>query len=152
MKKYVFDLDNTLVYTNLLNNKAYNYALKRLGYGELSGIERITRSIVFRNYSLSDEEKKKLIEYKQDFFVNNLDMVGINHKLIVYLKTLSKYDCILWTSADEQRVVAIIKWLAIDNCFSWIFYSKKTNAEEDIERICKFFNCNRSDLCLFDNL
>lgn len=122
-----------------------------------------------RGYSIEDLEKVraekaekrggfdkkillKLIEYKQDYFVNNLDMVGINHKLIVYLKTLSKYDCILWTSADEQRVVAIIKWLAIDNCFSWIFYSKKTNAEEDIERICKFFNCNRSDLCLFDNL
>lgn len=31
MKRHVFDLDNTLIYTDLLNNDSYNYALNLLG-------------------------------------------------------------------------------------------------------------------------
>ena len=74
-KKYVFDLDNTLVYTNSLNNESYNYALRLLGKSYLTEIKRITRNVVFQKYNLSVDEKKRLIEYKQNYFLKNIKLL-----------------------------------------------------------------------------
>jgi beta-phosphoglucomutase-like phosphatase (HAD superfamily) len=151
MKKYVFDLDNTLVYTNSLNNESYNYALRLLGKSYLTEIKRITRNVVFQKYNLSIDEKKRLIEYKQNYFLRNINKISINNDLINFLRSLNPNDCVLWTSAEEQRVVAILKWLQIENCFLQVFYSKKIDKLSDIKKICTIFSCKINDLKIFDD-
>ena len=66
MKKYVFDLDNTLVYSNSLNNESYNYALRLLGKSYLTEIKRITRNVVFQKYNFLP---KPFPPYKKSFLL-----------------------------------------------------------------------------------
>lgn len=69
MKRYVFDLDNTLIYTDSLNNDSYNYALSLQGLAPINDCKRITRDIVFKKYpNLNNVQKNKIIELKQEYF------------------------------------------------------------------------------------
>ena len=56
MKKYIYDLDNTLVYSNYLNNYSYNYALKVKGIHPVNGYERITRDVIIKKYPELDDK------------------------------------------------------------------------------------------------
>lgn len=38
--KYLFDLDGTLIHSDVLNNDAYNYALEKFGYPQIISPER----------------------------------------------------------------------------------------------------------------
>ena len=73
MRYYVFDLDNTLVFTDALNNEAYNFVLKKFGLSEIRNVERITREVVFQKYPEVEKWKDEIIALKQNFFLNNLE-------------------------------------------------------------------------------
>lgn len=67
--KHIFDLDNTLVYTNEANNDAYNMALIQFGMKPIEGVERITREIVFEKYSnLTDLQRYQIVKKSKNYF------------------------------------------------------------------------------------
>lgn len=68
MKCYVFDLDNTLVFTDVLNNEAYNFVLKKFGLSEIRYVDRITREIIFQKYPCIEKLKDEITALKQFFF------------------------------------------------------------------------------------
>jgi len=79
MKRYIFDLDNTLVYTDSLNNDSYNYALKKLGLASINDCKRITRDVILSKYpELNSFQKNEIIELKQKYFMNNLKRTSPN--------------------------------------------------------------------------
>ena len=148
----VFDLDNTLVFTDKLNNESYNFALTKIGKKRIIDIKRITRDIVYSRYELTANEKQQLIKTKQQYFVNNLSKIEINDGLLAKLKKLDPNECILWTRAEKVRAEAILEYLQIGNCFSKVFYSLKHDLESDVKTICSFFNCNTEDLIFYDDI
>lgn len=152
MKISVFDLDNTLVFTDRLNNESYNFALAEIGKERMDGIERITRNIVYSIYDLTDDEKHRLIKMKQEYFVNNISKIELNDYLISKLRKLDSSKCVLWTRAEKVRAEAILKYLHIDDCFAKVFYSHKDYLESDIKTICSFFNCKKEDLIFYDDI
>ena len=93
----VFDLDNTLVFTDMLNNESYNFALTKIGKERIVDVKRITRNIVNSVYELTDDEKQQLIKTKQEYFDNNISKIELNEGLILKLKELDSSKCILWT-------------------------------------------------------
>ncbi len=151
MYKYIFDLDNTLVFTDDLNNEAYNYALKFLGKERISDVKRITREIVFSKYNLTKSEKKDLVKLKQAYFADNINKINKNEDLLNLILELGPAECILWTKADECRVNAILEYLNLNDAFSWVLYSKKTDTEKDIEKICRHFKCAESQLKFYED-
>lgn len=153
-KKYVFDLDNTLIYTDCLNNYSYNYALKCYGLAPINYFKRITREIVFKNYpQLTDVQKDRIVNLKRYYFINNLHITKGNDLLIKMLKSKSKSNCILWTSAERIRVKAILEYYNINKLFKNIFFSSKTNIIYDLNKICKLHNCKSEQLVFYeDNL
>ncbi len=151
MYKYVFDLDNTLVFTDELNSEAYNYALSILGKERIKNVGRITRDIVCSRYDLTNQEKKILVEIKQKYFIDNIDKTKANADLINLLSSLKSSECILWTSAEECRVNAILNHFNLTNVFSYVFYSKKTDIKYDLEKICQYFQCTKSQLKFYEN-
>ena len=151
MKRYVFDLDNTLVYTDSLNNEAYNFALRQQNREEINNVKRITRENVFSRYILSENQQKRLISEKQQYFIRHLDQLVKNEKLIRFIKSVSPQVCVLWTRAEVIRVEAILEEIQLKDHFSRIFYSKKNNIQEDLQEICEYFNCNKKDLVLYDD-
>ena len=137
MIKYIFDLDNTLVYTDELNNEAYNYALKVLNKDTIDIDSRITREIVFLKIKLNEDEKKTILKIKQEYFIENIKKLKLNEQLISFLKSQNPEDCILWTKADKNRVEAILNYFDLKKYFIWIFYSDKTNIINDINFMTK---------------
>ena len=90
----VFDLDNTLVFTDKLNNESYNFALTKIGKERIVDVKRITRNIVNTVYELTGDEKQQLIKTKQEYFVNNISKIELNEDLISKLKELDSSKCI----------------------------------------------------------
>lgn len=153
-KKYVFDLDNTLIYTDYLNNDSYNYALKYYGLSPINNYKRITRDIVFKNYShINNIQKDEILKLKKEYFINNIHMTSANDSLIRILKSLNRNNCILWTSADKTRVKALLEYYRINRLFKNIFFSNKVDVVHDIKKICKLHECKLEQLFFYeDNL
>lgn len=152
IQKYVFDLDNTLIYTDRLNNDSYNHALKCQGLCTINGIQRLTREIVFRNYpNITDLQKSEIINLKYEYFINNLHVTEVNEYLVKLLKSQEKNDCILWTSAEEKRVKAILEYYNMNNLFKDIMFSSKTDILTDVEKICELYSCKLNQLLFYDD-
>lgn len=151
MYKHIFDLDNTIVFTDELNSEAYNYALSQLGKEHILNVGRITREVVYSQYGLTDYEKKILVEIKQKYFLNNLKKIKTNVDLISLLLRLRPSECILWTSAEDCRVKAILNYLNLTNAFSYVFYSKKASIKDDLKSICQYFQCPKSHLKFYED-
>lgn len=150
--RYVFDLDNTLIMTDELNNISYNYALAQFGMQPIETSTRITRSIVFANYpSLIDLQREKIIALKQNYFIDNINLTYLNTRLITLLRSKETAHCILWTSADEERVSALLRYYDLEKHFANIVYSEKRMLGDDINKICEVFNCNSASLLFFED-
>lgn len=83
--KYIFDLDDTLIYSTALNNDAYNYALEKFGYPRINTSKRLTRE---KLKFISSEKLKKIIEEKQKYFTGEWlsYRVILNSELIERIK------------------------------------------------------------------
>lgn len=152
MKGYVFDLDNTLIYTNLLNNNSYNHALNSVGLESIVDCKRITRDIIFSRYpNLNSIQKNIIIELKQRYFINNLKYTFPNKPLIQILENKNPKLCILWTSANKSRVLSILDYYKIRNEFKVILYSNKNQVIYDIVKICESLECDLKDLIFYED-
>ena len=152
MKMYVFDLDNTLIYTDLLNNYSYNYALNKFGLASIIDCKRITRDIVFSKYpDLNNIQKNEIIELKQKHFVNNLKVTSPNTSLVQFLEVQNVELCMLWTSADETRVSAILEYYKISNAFKNVMFSNKAEVIKDIEKIRELLECGFENLIFYED-
>lgn len=150
MYKYIFDLDNTLVFTDKLNSEAYNYALDSLGKENINDVKRITREVVFSKYYLTENEKKKLLDLKRRYFIDNITKIQKNDELLFLLSGINSSDCLLWTSAERCRVEAILRYLNLFSAFSFILYSDKKNIKNDLDSICRHFKCQKSSLKVYE--
>lgn len=149
---YIFDLDNTLIYTDSLNNDSYNYALKKLGLVTINDCKRITRDVVFKKYpEVNKLQRNEIIELKQKFFINNLDNTRENASIVQTLESKNIELCILWTSADESRVVAILEHYKICNRFKKILFSSKLEVANDVKKICEILNCGFEQLIFYED-
>lgn len=151
-ERYVFDMDNTLIMTDKLNNISYNYALDQLGMHMIEGNTRITRSTIFANYpELTDLQKDKIIAIKQRYFAENINFTSPNVSLIKLLQSKEAAHCILWTRSDKERVLTLLKYYDLKKHFTNIVYSEKRLLGDDINKICDVFNCNSESLVFFED-
>lgn len=151
-KRFVFDLDNTLVFTDELNNFSYNRALYAFNGETINGYKRITRKVVRAEFkSLNEKELETIISNKQEHFVDNLHLCVVNIKLLDFLKNTNPAHCVIWTSADQNRVEAILNHYKLTALFQKIVYSTKEIINEDITTLCNLFNCNKNNLVVFED-
>ena len=150
--RYVFDLDNTLIFTNELNNDSYNYALTQLKLMPITTCKRITRDVVFNNYPhLSEPQKNLIVKLKQEYFIKNIYCTTPNTNLIYLLQSTNPAYCVLWTSADKDRVKGLLSHYKLENNFISIIYSRKRKVSEDIGKICEIFGCTSKQLFFFED-
>jgi beta-phosphoglucomutase-like phosphatase (HAD superfamily) len=150
MKNYVFDLESTLFFTNRLNTLCYNEILKRL---KLSPIEkeRVTRSDLINLYpDLNEGQIDIIIKEKQKLFVENMNKISPNIKLISILKELSKNQCILWTHSDKKKARHILRYFNIEDKFRKII-DKTDNISLDIENIRVIFSCKPNEIEFYED-
>ncbi len=150
--RYVFDLDDTLIMTTELNNTSYNYALTKLSIPPIIASTRITRDVVFNNYSnLTELQKNEIVKLKQFYFMENIHCTRPNTRLIELLQSKNAEHCVLWTSADKNRVKGLLMHYKLENHFITIMYSSKQKLNEDIIKICNVLNCTKKQLFFFED-
>jgi len=109
---------------------------------------------VFKCYPyLSARQKDAIVGLKQQYFFDNVKNTQPNTDVLNILNAQSTEYCILWTSAEKGRVQALLNHYNIINKFKEILYSEKNDIVQDIDSICKLFDCKPHNLMFYeDNL
>ena len=108
---HILDIDNTLFFTNDLNNKAYIFALSLSGLKALAPCKRITRTVVASWYpSLTNAEMIDIVQMKQTYVSENLHLISINEELYQLLQEVNANMVGLWTAADPSRIEKILDY------------------------------------------
>lgn len=148
----VFDLDNTLIMTDELNNRAYNHALGLFGLSPLESQKRITREYIRKIFPfLSDFMLMRIVKEKQRFFLANLHIAKLNESVVRLLKNAEKKSCVLWTKAEYGRAVSLLRYHNLFDLFAFVLVSPKEFVREDINTICQKMHCTKEDLFFWDD-
>ena len=150
---HIFDIDNTLFFTNELNNKAYIFALSSLGLKALVPCKRITRTVVSLWYPfLTDEDLTAIIQLKQTYVNENLHLVSINNDLYRFLQEIERNKVGLWTAADPGRIQKILDYTDITN-YTYIRFSDKSQEDicHGIKEFWHIFKCEKDQLCFYED-
>ena len=150
---HILDIDNTLFFTNDLNNKAYIFALSSLGLKALTPCKRITRTVVASWYpSLTNTEMNDIIRMKQTYVSENLHLISINVDLHQLLREVGPNMVGLWTAADPIRIKKILDHNNITN-YTCIRFSDKSQDDicHGIQEFCHVFHCEKDQLCFYED-
>ena len=150
---HILDIDNTLFFTNDLNNKAYIFALSSLGLKALTPCKRITRTVVASWYpSLTNTEMNDIIRMKQTYVSENLHLISINVDLHQLLREVGPNMVGQWTAADLIRIKKILDHNNITN-YTCIRFSDKSQDDicHGIQEFCHVFHCEKDQLCFYED-
>lgn len=150
---HILDIDNTLFFTNDLNNKAYIFALSSLGLKALTPCKRITRTVVASWYpSLTNTEMNDIIRMKQTYVSENLHLISINVDLHQLLREVGPNMVGLWTAADPIRIKKILDHNNITN-YTCIRFSDKSQDDicHGIQEFCHVFHGEKDQLCFYED-
>lgn len=150
---HILDIDNTLFFTNDLNNKAYIFALSSLSLKALTPCKRITRTVVASWYpSLTNTEMNDIIRMKQTYVSENLHLISINVDLHQLLREVGPNMVGLWTAADPIRIKKILDHNNITN-YTCIRFSDKSQDDicHGIQEFCHVFHCEKDQLCFYED-
>ncbi len=151
-KKYIFDLDNTLVFTDKLNTKAYNFALNKVGLACITNVKRITKDTVREKFpQISNISINKIVKIKQKYFRKHIAIATLNENVVKELFVKDARDCFLWSSAEKRRVKFMLKHYCLKKYFYKIIFSDKKDISRDIVRITQLANCCNEDLTFYEN-
>lgn len=147
---HIFDLDNTLVYTDQANHDAYNEALRKEGLEPIVSAGRVTRETVRSAYpDLTSIRIQRIISRKQMFF--SLEKTFVNAPLLRYAKEQGRNHCLVWSSADYGRACSLMKYHSLDMYFFDIHFSKKINIAQEFEELAQRFSIERQDVIVYED-
>ena len=152
---YIFDLDNTLIYSDAANNLAYKEAVRNVVNSDLQ-IDggRITRSdIAARFPNMSAALLSKIIAAKERLYPQFFDRTLLNPALLNILKHLAANQkrTILLTYGGQNRVAQLLEYYGIGKYFSEKYF------KEDFGKISKYkfatdvLALNSQKIVLFEN-
>lgn len=120
---FVFDLDNTLIETNLANNKSYKEAIRQVADVniEISPTQRFTREKLSSSLKdLSKEKLSEIINLKEKLYTRYMNVSVLNKDLYTLLRILYTGDneTILLTNSREKRAKELCSYYNLSNYFS----------------------------------
>ena len=148
--KHIFDMDNTLVYTDEANNEAYNTALEKMGMVPLRGEMRITREIVLNAYPmLTAEEIKRIVETKKSCYC--VEKTYVNEELLQYVRGRERENCFIWSCANRERAFSLMDYHGMDGLFSNIYFSPKADICREYKEMIRYFDIENEDITVYED-
>lgn len=150
----LFDLDGTLLDTDMANNCAYEYALRKItgrsDYSALRGLQRITRKDVAAINSINAETLESIINVKQYYYGFLLSYGGITPFITedILKRHYQRNNCYLVTSANNERTQKLIEHYQLRQYFKNIIY---TDSNDKYNNITAKIGVNASQIILFEN-
>lgn len=162
---FVFDLDNTLVKTNLANNNSYKDAISLVTNIdiEINSRRRFTRKDLKKClYYLPNNQFSKIIDIKEKIFINHISCTALNYNLYTILRALniSGNETLLLTNCHRIRALQLCSHYNLSHYFSNQFffedYSENkyhflTQKGYDLDSIILFENDRHSAHCAIEN-
>lgn len=148
----LFDLDGTLLDTNLANNEAYKYALWKVtgksDYWQLSNLRRITRQDIAKLPEITSQMLEEIVQYKKNTFryKKEYTFLYITHEI---LKRHSHYTrCYVISTADRERVLLLAQYYQLDRFVKDYIFADAENKYQDIASKLKVYP---SKIVLFED-
>lgn len=137
---FFFDMDGTLVDTNLANFLSYRKAIQfvtnsdhNLTHNPEKRFNRSTLKNAIPN--LSEPEYESIIQKKEECYVDFLHEMKLNTKIADILSKYSKTNkTFLVTNCRKERALATLNYFGLADKFSQIFYRQFTNNDEKINK------------------
>ena len=128
-KIFVFDLDNTLVETDIANNLSYMDAINTILNANITWDfnSRFTRDRLYSLFpNLPQELYNSVIETKNERFNAHLKETTLNTNLVKVLSLLHYNGCttILLTNCHKERAMSICHHFGISNLFSVKYFAE----------------------------
>jgi FMN phosphatase YigB (HAD superfamily) len=147
----LFDLDGTLLDTNLANNESYRYAIWKVtgkNYPELSNLKRVTRKDVATLPGITSEMLEQIVQIKKNSFWYNREYTYplITHEILKQ-KSVNT-PCYIISSADKERVQQLARYYQLDRFVKGYIYA---DPEDKYCDIASKLNVNPSDIILFED-
>lgn len=147
---HIFDLDNTLVYTDRANCDAYNEALRREGLEPITAAGRITRETVrFAYPEMADVQLQRIITGKQALFSPKKTVLNV--PLLEYAKEQGRDRCLIWSSADYGRACSLMVYHNLKAHFFDVYFSPKTDIPRELELLVRRFLLNPGNLVVYED-
>ena len=150
---HIIDIDNTLIYTDVLNTKGYLHGLASKGLAPLETVQRITRDSIRDWYpELSETEIAEIVAAKQQYVNDHVQVSRLNDSIAEVLATQGVSQCALWTAAHPKRIQALLDFHGITG-YKHIRYSNKSaeDVKEAIPYFCQVFSCQPCELCFYED-
>ena len=153
-RTYVFDLDNTLVKTDMANNLSYKEAIWNITGVDIKikPNQRFTRNLLYDNFEcLPKNTLNKIIDTKNSLFFNYIEKTILNNNLTQLLRILSENDneTILLTNSHKNRALRLCSYYNINNYFTQMFFLEDytTNKYDHLETV----GYDKTSVILFEN-
>ena len=152
---YIFDLDNTLIYSDTANNLAYKEAVRNVIHKDLdikSG--RITRGDIASHYpNLTATQLSKIIKEKEKSYAKYFDFTLLNVALLNILKQLSSANqrTILMTYSGSERACQLLEFYGIDKYFSEKYYKEDFGNKSKYKFANEILSIDSRKIVLFEN-
>lgn len=147
----VFDLDGTLIDTDMANNLSYKKAVYDiLGYQIAEGCKRLTRETIQLMFNIDSYTMQKIIADKECLFPNYLNRTSTlsGYYLLRHLKAPS---VILLTNARQRRAKLLLDYYNLHNSFSRIYYREDYSGISKFEYLIQTVGINSTGVILFEN-
>ena len=151
---FVFDLDNTLVETDLANNLSYMDAISEVLGVHISWDKsrRFTRNQLYSIFpNLPKEVYDSIIMVKNELFNSHMSETTLNMNLVKVLQWLHDkgFVTLLLTNSHRARALSICEYYDISPLFSETFFAedKKETKYELLEKN----GYEKSSVVLFEN-
>lgn len=137
---FFFDMDGTLVDTNLANFLSYRKAIQFVTNSDHNLThnpeKRFNRSALKNAIpNLSEPEYESIIQKKEECYVDFLHEMKLNTKIADILSKYSKTNkTFLVTNCRKERALATLNYFGLADKFSQIFYRQFTNNDEKINK------------------
>jgi phosphoglycolate phosphatase-like HAD superfamily hydrolase len=135
-----FDMDGTLVDTNLANFLSYKKAIisvtKSNHYLTYDPVERFNRSSLKNAVpNLSDNEYNRIIQEKEKYYNDFLHETKLIVETADILTKYSKTNkTVLVTNCRKDRAIMTLKYHGLDDKFSYIFCKETDDNENNINK------------------
>lgn len=132
----LFDLDGTLLDTNLANNEAYKYALWKVtgksDYWQLSNLRRITRQDIAKLPEITSQMLEEIVRYKKNTFRYKKEYTFpyITHEILK--RHSHNTRCYVISTADRERVLLLAQYYQLDRFVKDYIFADAENKYQDI--------------------